>query len=372
MEACLKFYSCWTTCADGTQVIKINKDHCNLTSVTHEIQQIYNRHSFTAFLAACGGGGGGDPVVSGGGAITTTTASLTSANQTVAAQEAVSTAMMPLDLAQNLTGAQTIDESALFRFALAQQKMLPAYLLNASKNSTLVGAVQTETVNCTYGGSLTITASVANPNGQPSAGDSATITGNGCKESDGAISGSLGLAINSLSGNYNSDYYTAGITLAFNNLTITSTQLSAHVNGSLALAVSANGYNNLNQTFSAPSLSVSATYSGETRTRTLTGFRATAIRTPDTTYAYVTRYNVSGAVTSSALGSQTISFNTTTTLAKRSNDSYPSSGVLTISGAGNSQLRLTALSSSQVRQELDANGDGTFEGNTTVSWSSLQ
>lgn len=320
----------------------------------------------TVALTACGGGGG-DSV----SATVAATAALTSTNQDVAAQEVVSTGLIPVDLAQTLTGSQTTNESALFKFAFAQQKKLPVYLLNASRNNDLIGVTQTETYYCTYGGSLTISGSFANVNGEPSAGDSITITGNSCIESDGAISGSLGLTINSLSGNLYSDYYNAGITLSFNNLTIASTQYSARANGSLALAEIANGPNNFKQTFSTPSLTVSATYAGETRSRTLSSFQATVTRIPGASYSYATSYSLNGVVTSSALSSQAVTFNSTTPFVELSNDYYPSSGVLMITGAGNSQLRLTALNSSQVKQELDANGDGTFEGFKAVYWSSL-
>jgi hypothetical protein len=66
-----------------------------------------------------------------------------------------------------------------------------------------------------------------------------------------------------------------------------------------------------------------------------------------------------------------ISFSTTTPLVSRATDQYPSSGVLEITGGGNSRLRMTALSNTQVKQELDANGDGTYEGSSTVNWDTL-
>jgi len=326
----------------------------------------------TTFLAACGGGGGGG---SGSSEPVTATAALTSTNQDIAAQETFSTALMPMEFAQSfaqaLTGSQTTDESALFKFAFAQKKKLPTYLLNASKNSTLIGAVETYTELCQYGGTLTISASFANANGEASVGDSVTITGNNCGEVDGTINGALGMSISSLSGNLYADYYNAGIAFSFNNLSIATTQYVFRANGLLAMEITANGYNNWKETFSTPSLSVSGTYAGETRTRTLSGFQATATRTPGVSYPYITSYSLNGAVTSSALSSQTVTFSTTTPFIELPNDVYPSSGVLVITGAANAQLRLTAINSSQVRQELDANGDGTFEESKTVNWYSL-
>jgi len=335
----------------------------------------------TAFLMACGGGGGGgndgSAAVGGGGgggndgsASVTATAALTSANQDIAVQETVSTALMPVEFAQSfaqaLTGSQTTDESGLFKFAFAQKKKLPTYLLNASKNSTLIGAEESFTEFCAGGGSLTVSASVANANGDPSAGDSATITANNCVEDDGTINGSLGLRINSLSGDLDSDYYNVGITFSFNNLTLASPQYIVRVNGSMALAGTAEGPNNLIQTYSSPSLSVSATYDGETHTRTLSSYQVTVTVQYDST-----SYRLRGAVTSSALSSQKVTFDTITPFIQLPSDVYASSGVLMITGAANTHIRLTAINDLQVRQELDANGDGTFEESKEVYWYSL-
>jgi hypothetical protein len=42
-----------------------------------------------------------------------------------------------------------------------------------------------------------------------------------------------------------------------------------------------------------------------------------------------------------------------------------------ITGANNSKIRLTPTTNAQVRQELDANGDGIYESTSNVSWNSL-
>jgi hypothetical protein len=50
---------------------------------------------------------------------------------------------------------------------------------------------------------------------------------------------------------------------------------------------------------------------------------------------------------------------------------YPYTGVLLISGASNSALRLTVLNNSQVQEELDADGNGIYESSTTLDWATL-
>jgi hypothetical protein len=319
----------------------------------------------TFALVACGGGGGSTatPV--------TPTAVLNSSNQNYAAQDTASASFMPLMGAQTLTGAQTKDESVLFAFARNQMTKLPAYLTAVKAASTLTGAVQSQTVFCTLGGTLTLSGSDADNNNVVSVGDSVTISGNNCVEPEGTLNGDLSFAINSVSGNFGSNSYGAGMTMTFSNFTVSSAQFAASANGSLTLSINVTGVNIFSAGVSTPSLTVSGTYSGVTRTRTLADYSATMTQAPDVTYGYVTSTTVSGSLTSSALSSQRIAFATPTPFVTRSTDSYPSTGVLVISGASNTKLKLTALSNTQVLQELDANGDGTYESNTTVNWNTL-
>lgn len=346
----------------------------------------------SSILVACGGGGGGSttatPVGGGGGGSTTTTpvastgstspatptAVLNSSNQSVAAQDAASTAFMPMLGAQTLTGAQTTDESVLFSIARDQLGKLPSYLADAKANSTLTGVVQSQTAACPSGGSLTASVNDADNNGVLSAGDSMTIVFNSCVLSSGTVTGSLGFVINTLSGNYQSNRstnYNIGVTMDYRNFTVTSSGLMASINGSMSLDATASGINTLSETISTPSLTVSGTYAGVTRSRSLTNYSATTTRAPDATYTYLTSYSINGTLTSSALSLQAISFATSTPFVRRATDNYPSSGVMVITGASNSKLRITAQSNSQVMEELDANGDGTYESTSTVNWNTL-
>ena len=319
-------------------------------------------------LSACGGGGGGSAA-----APAATPAALASGNMTVAAQDTAAGAFMPISSSQTLTGAQVTDESMLFGIARDQLDKLPIYTANAAANSTLAGAVTSQTVACTPGtGSLTVSVSVANSNGVPSAGDSVTITSNSCNFGSGPLSGSLTFTINALSGTYPTAPYNASFTMAFGNFTVTGSQISASVNGSLSLSLNVTGTHAYTSSISTPSLTVSGTYGGATRTRTLSNYAATSTQVPDATYTYLTSLTINGSLTSTALNSQTISYATTSPFVVRGTDHYPTSGVMVITGASNSKLRVTALNNVQVTEELDANGDGTYEvGPTTVNWNTL-
>lgn len=322
-----------------------------------------------SFLAACGGGGGDGGTAS---TVATPTAVLNSSNQNLAAQDTSSASFMPLLGAQTLTGAQTTDESVLFDIARAQMDKLPIYMANAQANNTLTGVIHSQSVACSNGGTLTVSANDADNNSAASAGDTLTISSNGCVEAVGTLSGSIDFVINSASGTFGSTNYSAGMTMAFSNFSVASSQFSAQVSGNLTFSVTANGVNTISATVSTPSLAVSGTYAGVTRTRSLTNYSATFARTPSPTYTYTTSYTLSGLLASSSFSSQAISFATPTPMVTRYTDDYPSSGVLLITGASNSKIRLTALSNTQVSEELDANGDGTYESNTTVNWNTLK
>jgi hypothetical protein len=322
----------------------------------------------TSFLAACGGGGGGGDTAP---TVATPTAVLNNSNQNLAAQDTSSASFMPLLGAQTLTGAQTTDGSVLFNIAREQMDKLPIYMANAQANNTLTGVISSQSVACSNGGALTVSANDADNNGAASAGDTLTISSNGCVEAAGTLSGSIGFVINSASGTFGSTNYSAGMTMSFSDFSVTSPQFSAQVSGSLTFSVTANGVNTISATVSTPSLAVSGTYAGASRTLSLANYSATFVRAPSPTYTYTTSYALSGLLTSSSFSSQAISFATPTPMVTRYTDYYPSSGVLLITGASNSKVRLTALSNTQVSQELDANGDGTYESSTTVNWNTL-
>jgi hypothetical protein len=317
-------------------------------------------------LVACGGGGGGSTP-----AAVTPTATLTSANKNAVSQDTVSSSLLPISSVQTLTGARTINESAPVNFALAQIYMLPNYIATGKAASVMVGAVQTQTRYCPVSGSLSLTVNDADNNGLASAGDSVTIAANACNDGTGTVNGSINFAFNAASGDLNSNFFHGDLTMTLSSLTVSSGQFNSSANGSINVTLSSSGANTLATTVSTPSLSVSASYAGQTRSMSLTNYSGSTSRSPNATYGYVTSYSVNGSLTSSSISSQTISFATNSPFVTYPVNSYPSSGVLVITGAANSKIKLTAISSSQVNEELDANGDGIYEESSIVAWNSL-
>lgn len=184
----------------------------------------------------------------------------------------------------------------------------------------------------------------------------------------------MNIVITALTGTYapaGSTNYNLGVALTFSNLSVSAGQSIASINGSLSLSANKNGLYSLTETIETPSLTVSGTYAGVTRSRSLTNYSATATQTPDATYTSLTSYAINGTLTSTGLSSQTISLATPTPFVRRGLEYYPSSGVMVIKGGSNSVVRATASDKTLVLLELDANGDGAYESNKTVLWTSL-
>ena len=80
-------------------------------------------------------------------------------------------------------------------------------------------------------------------------------------------------------------------------------------------------------------------------------------------------YTVSGTLTSTRLGGS-LTFQTLVPFSGIEG-APPSSGVLKVSGANNTSLTLTALSSTSVRIDVDTNGDGVFDTSTSKTWSEI-
>lgn len=74
----------------------------------------------------------------------------------------------------------------------------------------------------------------------------------------------------------------------------------------------------------------------------------------------------------SGFGNQLVVLTTTSPWLTRNGATYPYSGQMLIAGQTGSKIRITAVSSSNVRLELDATGDGVYEESKVVTWASLQ
>jgi len=324
--------------------------------------------AFTLALAltACGGGGGG-----GGGSSVSALplGALTAGNQNVAAQDSMSGPSATLTSTSTLTGAQTSDMRAVYQVARDELNKFPTYLDAIRTAPTLTGAVASRNLPCTYGGYLAVSGTDADNNGIVSAGDSVTITGVGCREAAGTISGTMAMSINSVSGNFGTAPYSGSFSASFAGFAVSTSTMNATLDGSMTLSLNQTDSVVHDITLSASSLRVTSVFAGVTRSITLTGYSARDVGSLISGVASST-VTFSGNMSSSALN-LSVDLTTTTPFVQSNSESYPHSGVLLATGAKGSKLRITALSNSQVQLELDENGDGTYEKTTPLSWNSI-
>lgn len=318
-------------------------------------------------LAACGGGGGGDS----GAAVLAPAAALalTNANYNVAAQESVSSVSYILDSTSVATGAQVASDAALMQAVRQQVALLGQRLAKAPK--VAVGVTQTTTEACQGGGSMTATANDLNGNENADPGDSISIVASNCVVAPGVtISGGFAASFTATTGNFGTVPYSATLSVTLQNFVAVTPAGRSTGNGRMDMAVSETGVNQGTVTVTVASLSTDSTFGNLTSTRTLTDFTARSVITPSGT-GTSTSSTVSGTLTSTGLGSRSVTIATVAPLVQASIAQYPSSGQLIATGSAGSKVRLTVLNVSNVQLELDADGNGSYETSSTVAWSSL-
>ncbi len=324
----------------------------------------------SSVLVACGGGGGGDAPAAAaggtgaGGGVTATKVAINAGNYVTVAQESLSSTNYVADAGTLATGADISNSDVLVSFGQAQAAIISSRFGRAPALAT--GVVTTNIEQCSGGGTLTVSENDLNGNGRPDAGDSASLTATNCTYQGSTLNGGLSLMVNSFSGNVDVPPYAIGITMTFNNLSARSAAATSTGNGTIALAVNVSSTTNQTSTLNAPRFATTATYGGTTYNRTLENYTVSVALTATTSTTAA-----SGSISSSAFGSKLVTIATPMPFVRQLTQSRPASGQAVVTGENGSALRVTALNSTQVRIDLDADGNGTYETSVTKLWSEL-
>lgn len=319
-----------------------------------------------AILAACGGDDGSAPPIA-------QLVAITPGNQTTVARAAVSgglavTISQPL-AAPGRAAALSADTARAAPAALVQavtwRALAPAVVLRRSVAAARAHplAVSSESEACGLSGSLVTTTDDRDGNGDYSPGDVLTVVFAQCRDTaSDLINGTVVFTIASVP----SDAEFAG-NMVFQNVSAAFGVTSGTVSGGADVSVLLTeetlqitlvaGTGGLSANVSSPGYSDTIVYDP--------GMRFTMRETP--TAVLVT---FDGSFTATSVGGG-ISLTTPQELRQLDSDDYPSSGQILASGDLGSKLRITVIDKTQVRLELDANGDGIFEGNQVMLWSSL-
>ena len=105
---------------------------------------------------------------------------------------------------------------------------------------------------------------------------------------------------------------------------------------------------------------------GATYSRTLENYTVAVDKT-----ATSSKTTAAGTLSSTAFESKTVTIATPVPFVRVFPQTRPSSGQATATGANGGVLRVTAISNTQVKIELDADANGTFETSVTKLWSEL-
>jgi hypothetical protein len=154
------------------------------------------------------------------------------------------------------------------------------------------------------------------------------------------------------------------------NLALTGTSGAYTGDGQFDIALVGTAPHTGSSTVTASSFKSVGRFGGTSSTRTLTGFNVSESHVPEAGGERST-LRFEGTVTSSGLDNRSITLSTSTPFVVTGGTTYPSSGLAVVAGSGGGTVRITAVSATDVKFELDANGDGVFESTTTKKWSEV-
>jgi hypothetical protein len=225
----------------------------------------------------------------------------------------------------------------------------------------------TVTDACTGGGSMTVEANLRNEQ-MMSNGDTLKIRANNCVEDGVQINGSMAVIISNVTGDILNSYnWSATLDTTFTDFTARSGAETAGVNGDMTIAMRQTSMNNSSVTLSGKSLKLTEQRNGATLgTFTLADYSMNGSE-QGTTVSSAASFTISG--NSSGLGQ--FSYTVKNLQPFVSNGfSNPGSGSLIVNGAASS-VTLTAVSTSSVRLDFSARGDGVTTQTSNLSWAEL-
>jgi len=326
-------------------------------------------------LTACGGGGGGGSGGSGNSSneapsqSTRAATSITSANAVAVSGEVdqVNQVMLSArDLSSAFASGVVVEPSAkhfnVVDFSRKQLERVMAF----EPNSVLVatGGVVTSTVNCATSGSVTVTLNDNDDNNEFSNGDTAKIVFNNCAESGATSNGSIRFTSTTVNGTVGgAGGWDVSATVGFVKLRVVEGFITHGINGSMNIAIATTDGNIFTSSISGASLSMSQ----NSQKSVLTDFAA------NVTYnnsSLLYNYSSSGTIDSDQLNGS-VTFETLTPFQQDKNSDFPTSGVMKVTGANASSLKLTALDVVNVQLETDADGDGTYETSVNKTWTDI-
>jgi hypothetical protein len=333
-------------------------------------------------MAGCGGGGdGGDGGGDTGGSAPVVSVAITSANQANVARAAIDGGVtlgraQPLESddrtsAQSVSAAPRIARVGILD-AMVRRALTSAFAPRRSiASATRPAATTSDTEACTVSGSVTISVDDVDNSGTLSASDKLSITFNQCRESstdlaNGAMVFTIGNVVSATS-----ERTEFGATLAFLQVTAAEGETFGSIHGTVSVGIVLTSSSvHMGLTVGGGGLTVTSNAGGQNDSIVYDPGMQIVVDEALTAPASST-VSLNGSFTATSIGGR-VALTTMAPIVQAAADSYPGAGQLRVAGAAGSVLRITVIDTSQVRLELDAAGDGTYETTTMVAWSSLR
>ncbi len=317
-------------------------------------------------VAACGGGGdSGGAAPTGGGSAPAN--QINSNNYVEVSQAALASSVV---LSAVPLGAGSSGPENIIRMVRADVRRLPAHAADAP--APVPGRDFSVTTACPLGGTSTITYSNTNNPARFDAGDAFTIVQVNCATTGQRVSGTTRFTLIRASGDWlDSNVYDYAFSVSLDNVVVATPAGTTLSNGGLEISETSLGPNQYSSAVRANNSS-SVVGGSLPYSRSSFGFDVRTDRAPNTGGGHTATISASGRLASSGPGYDTqFSITTVRPFVQDSADSFPSSGEVVLAGTGGGTVRVIALSSSTVRVEFDADGNGQPDATTTRPWSQL-
>jgi hypothetical protein len=300
--------------------------------------------SAVALVSACGGGGGSSNPVA-----TVPSAPLVALNTGNYVKASKDSLTAPTSAQSSSSASKLITNS------LTSDSKTPS-----ADNMRSAQANKSASVACDGGGKITLNISFSLAQ-KFSPGDVITAAFASCTAPNlGSLSGGMEITL----GQSTAD--TSNSSINISNLSFQSPTQTILSNGDFTLSLNAASASSSLIKLTFNNFSQSTTQGGTTVSNLLQNFTVTSTQTGTTTSAVL-----AGDLTSSSLNGERLTVSTLQPLITKKTDTTPSSGQLILNGANGSKVRITAQNVTSALIELDANGDGTYETQTTKPWAEI-
>ncbi len=317
--------------------------------------------AFAALLSACGGSDDSPPPSNG-----TQSVAITSTNQSDVARAVVNSGFSFALVANEAgNGAQESQPAAAAAARVLQRVLHQAVSERRSIASATAHpqAGSSETDPCGVSGTLTSNWNDVDNNGQLNAGDILTANFLQCQDSPTlSINGTLAITLTGTptEADFTGNAVFQGVVVVYNGVTFT-------MNGAVALDEQ-DGDTISDSSFTVGSAGLTLAIASSSYSDSIAfdpGMVAASSFLTGTSSLTLT-----GSFVAQSIGGR-VAITTPQPLFQEANAAYPSQGQVLIAGASGSTLLVTVLNTTQLQLQVDANGDGTVDGTTTVTWASL-